>query len=82
VDLVEVPVLVETNLIRRASIAVGWLTELASRPRLLSGEEVVDEATATSLHSRARKLRVGGVPATLDFDWARTVEWDGQPKRR
>jgi len=56
-SLVEVPVLTEHDRIRRAKIAIGWLTGLASSPQPSRGPEIEDTAIAIELRSLARKLR-------------------------
>lgn len=60
--LVNLPVLGERDRVRRAYIAVGWLTGLSSKPEPSSGPEVEDAATANELHLLASALRAGNAP--------------------
>ncbi len=60
--LVTVPVLGELDRVRRASIAIGWLTGLASRPEPNRGRELEDPATARELLSLAGELRDSDEP--------------------
>jgi len=77
VDLVELPVLTENDLIRRASVAVGWLTELVSHPEPGVAGDLVDTPTADHLGFLTAEARAAGSLDSLDFDWTQTVDWDG-----
>ena len=55
--LVEVPVLAEHDRIRRAKVAIGWLTGLVSNPQPSRRPEIEDTAIAIELRTLARKLR-------------------------
>lgn len=77
VDLVELPVLVENDVVRRASIAVGWRTELVSRPEPRVTGDLVDAPTADHLNSLTAETRAARSLDSLDFDWAQAVDWEG-----
>ena len=63
--LVQLPVLGEQDRIRRANIAIGWLTGLVTSPEPNRGREVEDPAVANELRSLARELRAEPAPPQL-----------------
>jgi len=57
VDLVEVPVVGGVDGVRRATIAVGWLTGLKAIPSARAGPDLCDDATVQTLAVRTLRIR-------------------------
>ena len=55
--LVQLPVLADHDRVRRASLAIGWLTDLVSTPEPNRGREIEDAVTAGRLRSLAIQVR-------------------------
>ena len=54
--VIEIPVVGDDVPVRRASLAVGWLTQLVATPAPRAGRDVEDATTVNSLHAMALAL--------------------------